>query len=643
MKSAPSLPSRRLGIAAVLTAALLAPLYAGLALGQENPDPPGRAARINLADGAISLQPAGTDLWTNEVLNRPLATGDRLWSDRESRAEVHVGSAAIRLGAESGLELMNVDDRTVQVKQTAGTLGVRVRALGPEQTFEIDTPTAALSVLAPGEFRIDIDDAAGILRVTALSGQIAVTSGGEAETVRGGEQAEYSDQGLAQADVRALPPGDAFDQWVLERDRREDRAVATRYVSRELTGYEDLDDYGSWQVIDDYGPVWTPVVSVGWAPYRNGRWAWVAPWGWTWVDAAPWGFAPFHYGRWMNLGGRWCWAPGPRRAVPVYAPALVGWVGRPGVGIAIGVGPSIGWFPLGWNEVYVPSYRVSPAYVRTINVTNIHVTNEYVTNYVTNISTRPVMGANPGAGFRNQAIPGAVTATTRGAFVGAEPVQQHRAEVPREWLAGGAAAMAAPAIAPNLQSVGRRAPAAPPVDASLWNRPVIARGVPPAIPAFEAQRRAVLANGGLPAPAPAARAPRSDIVRAAPLAPLRPAAPATPASQAAGGARGPAEPRESRYPVEGRVRTPPPVVQAERVAPQRPPPQAAAPPRPPIEQRAPIEPRPGPVFRPPPEARRAPEESRAAPPRESAPPPKPPQPPPAPRANDRAPHGDPHR
>ena len=636
MKSARSLPSRSLGFTAILVATLLAPLCAGVALAEENPDPPGRAARINLALGAVSLQPAGTEVWTNEVLNRPLATGDRLWSDREARAEVHVGSVAIRLGSESGFELLNIDDRTVQIKQTAGTLGVRVRALGPDQTFEIDTPMAALSVLSPGEYRIDIDDAAGVLRVTALSGQIAVTSGSEAETVRGGEQAEYSDQGLAQANVGALPPADAFDQWVLERDRREDRAVATRYVSRELTGYEDLDDYGSWQVVDDYGPLWTPAVAVGWAPYRDGHWAWVAPWGWTWVDSAPWGFAPFHYGRWMSLGGRWCWAPGPRRAVPVYAPALVGWVGRPGVGIAVGIGPSIGWFPLGWNEVYVPSYRVSPGYVRTINVTNIHVTNEYVTNYVTNLSNRPVMGA-PGPGFRNQGIPGAVTATTRGAFTGAEPVQQHRAEVPREWLAGGAAATAAPAIAPNLQSVGRRAPAAPPVDASLWNRPVIARGVPPATPAFEAQRRAVIANGGQPVAAPAARAPRNDIVRAAPVVLPRPAATTQPSY---GGARGPAEPRPPAYPAEGRVRTPPPAIEAGRIAPIRPPP-SVAPARAPIEPRAPLEPRAAPTFRLPPEPRRATDESRPPPARERAPPPtQEQQQQPQSRPNDRAPRGD---
>jgi hypothetical protein len=75
-------------------------------------------------------------------------------------------------------------------------------------------------------------------------------------------------------------------------------------------------------------PVWTPsTVRSDWAPYRYGRWAWVRPWGWTWVDDAPWGFAPFHYGRWVSWRGRWGWVPGSYVARPVFAPALVAWLG----------------------------------------------------------------------------------------------------------------------------------------------------------------------------------------------------------------------------------------------------------------------------------------------------------------------------
>src|SRR4029079_18322212 len=96
-------------------------------------------------------------------------------------------------------------------------------------------------------------------------------------------------------------------------------------------------------------PVWMPRVRAEWVPYRYGHWAWVEPWGWTWIDDAPWGFAPFHYGRWAYVRGGWVWAPGVMVARPVYAPALVAFVG---VG-----GASVAWFPLGPREVYVPAWR----------------------------------------------------------------------------------------------------------------------------------------------------------------------------------------------------------------------------------------------------------------------------------------------
>src|SRR5439155_1303456 len=81
------------------------------------------------------------------------------------------------------------------------------------------------------------------------------------------------------------------------RDRRWDDARSARYVSRDVIGYEDLDDNGDWRDTPEYGAVWVPRrVVAGWAPYRYGHWAWVEPWGWTWIDDAPWGFAPFHYG-----------------------------------------------------------------------------------------------------------------------------------------------------------------------------------------------------------------------------------------------------------------------------------------------------------------------------------------------------------
>ncbi len=185
--------------------------------------------------------------------------------------------------------------------------------------------------------------------------------------------------------VQLLPP-DGLDQFDQQREYRRERACAYQYVSPDMIGAADLDDYGDWQPANQdnqgYGAVWYPRgVPAGWTPYSNGHWAWVAPWGWTWVEAEPWGFAPFHYGRWANFGGRWGWVPGPPRSAfggeirPIYSPALVAFVGGQGGGLSVAIGAIAAWFPLGPREPYQPWYHASPAYCNRVNVTNIYSTN----------------------------------------------------------------------------------------------------------------------------------------------------------------------------------------------------------------------------------------------------------------------------
>ena len=130
------------------------------------------------------------------------------------------------------------------------------------------------------------------------------------------------------------------------RDRRYDESRSATYLSHDVVGYEDLDDYGDWRNDSNYGHVWFPNrVAVGWAPYHEGHWDWISPWGYTWVDDSPWGYAPFHYGRWVTIRGRWGWVAGPVAVGAVYAPALVVFIGGGGVGV--GLGANVGWFPLG--------------------------------------------------------------------------------------------------------------------------------------------------------------------------------------------------------------------------------------------------------------------------------------------------------
>jgi hypothetical protein len=336
-------------------------------------DPPARVASLSHMEGSVVLAPAGDTEWTDAVLNRPLTRGDRLWTDRGSRAEVHLGSAAVHVDGETFLDFTALDDQVFQASLNEGTVNARVRELVAGENFELDTPQLAFRAAQPGDYRIDVDPARGTTRVTVRSG-IALVYGasGEAQQLQAGQQIAFAGRNLERVAVQASPGEDGFDRWAADRNRMEDQSIAARYVPRDVVGYQQLDAYGSWAQDPSYGPVWFPRVTVtDWAPYRYGHWEWIAPWGWTWIDDAPWGFAPFHYGRWAVIGSRWCWVPGRIGRRPIYSPALVAFVGgggsRSNWNLSIGSSPGIAWYPLAPGETWRPAYRTSPVYVRNVN------------------------------------------------------------------------------------------------------------------------------------------------------------------------------------------------------------------------------------------------------------------------------------
>ena len=332
-----------------------------LAAAAVHADPPGRVARVNHVEGSVSLAPAGDEEWTEAPRNRPLTRGDRLWTDRGSRAELQVGSSALRLDGRSRLDILALDDRSTQLSLTQGTVYVRVRSLPEGENFEVDTPNLAWRAAWPGDYRIDVDPGEGTTRVTIHSGSGAVYGeSGQALPLGGGQQITFRGRELAQLSVQESPPLDGFDRWAQARNRREDQSIAARYVPREVVGYQDLDPHGQWRRDPVHGAVWLPqAMPADWAPYRHGHWDWIAPWGWTWIDDAPWGFAPFHYGRWTMLDEQWAWVPGRLGVRPVYAPALVAFLGG-------GTG-SVTWFPLAPGEAWQPPYRAGPAYLAAVN------------------------------------------------------------------------------------------------------------------------------------------------------------------------------------------------------------------------------------------------------------------------------------
>jgi len=481
-------------------------------------DPPDRVARLNYSQGSVSFRPAGEDDWVTAVPNRPMVPGDDLWADENSRAEVHVGSTALRLGSQTGITFLTLDDNNTQIRLAQGSLIVRVRHVDDDDTFEIDTPNVAFTLLQPGEYRVDVSQDGRNTEVTTWHGRGQVTGGGLSYNVVAGQSASFNgDQDHLDYDLNQVPDRDGFDDWAFQRDDREDHADSANYVSREMTGYEDLDEYGDWSYVAGYGPCWHPrAVTVGWAPYRFGHWVFVAPWGWTWVEDEPWGFAPFHYGRWAFVSNGWFWVPGPVVVRPVWAPALVAFVGG-GPGFRFSAGVGVGWFPLAPGEVYVPGYHVSRRYVNNINITNTTVNVTRVTNvYNTVIVNRSTTINN--ITYVNQRTNG-VTVVSHETFVNARPAAQNILRVESREISA-APITRAVAVEPMRTSVigaGRPVPVRPPT--AIISRPVVAVRTPPP-PVRSIDQRQAQAGGHL-----------NEQILVRPVGPARPAPSVNPNAQ----------------------------------------------------------------------------------------------------------------
>jgi hypothetical protein len=440
-------------------------------------------ARLSVAQGKVSFQPSGETAWSEASVNRPVTTGDRIYTDQGARAELEVGPFAVRLWQATDVTLANLNDQILQLGVGQGTVRVTIYELPQGNSVEVDTPNGALMLQAAGSYRVETAADGNSTRVVVNAGTLQVSAGDLSQTLQSGQAVTLTGTGPVAAAELAVPPADEFDQWCADRDRRIEKSVSTEKVGPAVPGGEDMDQYGQWNNDPTYGSVWTPAnVPPDWVPYRYGHWVFIEPWGWTWVEAEPWGYAPFHYGRWAHLGPVWFWVPGPVVVRPVYAPALVAFVGGPGFGIGIGVGVQA-WFPLGPREPFVPWYHYGPTYIRQVNVVNVNAIN------VTNVH------------YVNREV--AVTAVSGEVFRGGQPVQRAVVRVAPEQLAR-AQVIPHPEVVPTSRAIfGARTVAAPQVPAARFQASRPASFATPGGPrAFTPPPGAAPRPGGPPSPTP---------------------------------------------------------------------------------------------------------------------------------------------
>jgi hypothetical protein len=317
-------------------------------------------ARISMIHGDVSTQRGDSGDWSAAALNAPVVGGDKISTGDSARAELQLDFADIvRLGPNSQANIANLTKKNVQIQLSQGIANYTVFKNGDAEP-EIDTPNVAVHPAHDdGVFRVEVrNDGDTVVIVRKGEAQISTPQGsteiraGEMATVRG----TSSD---AQYKISDAPEKDDFDRWNSDRDRIILNAESWHHTNRYYVGSQDLDTYGHWKNVPDYGDVWVPDEPEGWAPYRDGSWEYEPYYGWTWVGYEPWGWAPYHYGRWMWYGGAWGWWPGPVWGYyrPFWAPAYVsffGWGGGFGFGVGFGGWGGFGWLPLGPCDWFHP-------------------------------------------------------------------------------------------------------------------------------------------------------------------------------------------------------------------------------------------------------------------------------------------------
>ena len=455
------------GIAAILSMLLLVcsvPAYA-----DENEPAAVTPMRLSYAEGSVSFWRYGAPDWVDAQLNTPLAAGDSLYVGDDGDLELQIDSRSfVRADDNTQLTLVNQTPDFLQFKVATGRVSFDLRALPVGNSVEVDTPNAVFNIDHVGYYRVDVDG--DVHFITRRGGRATIVpAGGQAMSINPSEEIVVSGVTVAQAVTYAAPLIDSWDRWNYDRTEGLLDAVSDRYLPYGIAGASDLDQYGSWRVVPDYGPIWVPDdVTSDWAPYSTGSWTWDPYYEWTWIDDAPWGWAPFHYGRWVHLDGYWGWAPGPLTRRPVYAPALVAFFNTgPGPGISVGIGSDgMGWVALGWGEPLTPWWG-RPGFIGRPwwgGWGGPHMVNNRMVRDDTFVDMHRVT-------YENARVDHAVVATTRERF-GHGDVQDNRMHVTqiRDWvdIHGALPLKAGPE---NLVAGGRQGIRPP---ESVLSRPVVA-------------------------------------------------------------------------------------------------------------------------------------------------------------------------
>jgi hypothetical protein len=183
-------------------------------------NPPERIARVQYMSGQVSIAPCEGNDWVAAALNQPLRAPICIWADKDSRAELNVGSAFIRMGSETSVALSTINRGTIQFRVNQGVASLSVRYLFPGEIYEIDTPNTTLTLMKPGVYRVSVFPNQDQTWVTVRKGSITATGQGPSVKINAGQQVRFQNKISMQHTAEKAPAPDGFDDWARVRDQR---------------------------------------------------------------------------------------------------------------------------------------------------------------------------------------------------------------------------------------------------------------------------------------------------------------------------------------------------------------------------------------------------------------------------------------
>src|SRR5512139_145869 len=280
-------------------AATVPPALAQTPEGDAQGVPAYAVARLKVLDGSVWVRTASDGEWEEFETNSPIPPGSRISVPASSEGELQFhGGQFVLLTSGTDLEAREFREEQTAFRIRAGEIRFDLTEDDFAPVTVRVTGGANVQVPRPGKYWIVVDEGNQTLLVVRSGEAIVLKDEGKIH-VRGGEQAVIGDV----VTVSRYGQGEEQPEEPAPEETGSEAPVPPSVTS-------ELQDYGEWVTVPDYGYVWRPYVATGWSPYVYGRWVWISPYGWTWVSYEPWGWYPYRCGYWVTIPAfGWVWYP----------------------------------------------------------------------------------------------------------------------------------------------------------------------------------------------------------------------------------------------------------------------------------------------------------------------------------------------